>query len=92
MINLGGQNEPPHKKQRTSDGTEAIVSNTPPELQTSSTVQKKNRNYLCKIFLLFFFQPYPHQMDQTYWIHKHLSQIPIDYIRSYMVSIGKKEN
>ncbi len=31
-------------------------------------------------------------MDQTYWIHKHLSQIPIDYIRSYMTSIGMKGN
>jgi hypothetical protein len=31
-------------------------------------------------------------MGQTDWIHQYLSQIPIDYIRSYMTSIGKKEN
>jgi len=31
-------------------------------------------------------------MDQTYWIHQHLSQIPVDYIRSYMISIGMEEN
>ncbi len=43
MMNLGGQNEPPHKKQRTSDGTEPIVSNTSPQSQTSSMV-KKSKN------------------------------------------------
>jgi hypothetical protein len=43
MINLGGQNEPPHKKQRTSDTTEPMVSNTPPQSQTLSMVKKKSK-------------------------------------------------
>jgi hypothetical protein len=40
MINLGGQNEPPHKKQRTSDGTEPTNSNTPSQSQDLSMVKK----------------------------------------------------
>lgn len=39
IINLGGHNEPPHKKQRTSDDTEAIVSNTPSQSQNISMVK-----------------------------------------------------
>lgn len=30
-------------------------------------------------------------MDQTFTIHRHLSQIPIDYIRSYLISIGMQQ-
>jgi hypothetical protein len=41
-MNLGGQNEPPHKKQRTSDGTDPIASNTPSQTQTLSTVKKED--------------------------------------------------
>lgn len=37
-MTLGGQNEPPHKKQRTSDSTEAIISDTPPQSQNISMV------------------------------------------------------
>jgi len=47
MINLGGQNEPPHKKQRTSDSTETMNPNTPPQSQTLSMVINQ--------FLLFIF-------------------------------------
>lgn len=36
--NLGGQNEPPHKKQRTSDGIDPISSNISPQAETSSMV------------------------------------------------------
>ncbi|CAF0854976.1 unnamed protein product [Adineta ricciae] len=68
----GSQNEPPHKKQRTSDNTESMIPHTPPQPELSSA--------------------YPNQMDQTSWIHQHLSQIPIEYIRSYMASIGAQEN
>ncbi|UJR29109.1 hypothetical protein I4U23_010323 [Adineta vaga] len=35
---------------------------------------------------------HPDQTDQTYWIYQHLSQIPIEYIRSYMTSAGIKDN
>lgn len=56
----GGQNEPPQKKQRTSDGSDPTASNTP-------------------------VQP----IDQTYYIHQYLSQIPLEYIQSYMTSIGQ---
>ncbi len=49
MMNLGGQNEPPHKKQRTSDSTETMNPNTPPQSQTLSMVKKKHRKYLHKI-------------------------------------------
>ncbi|CAF4941260.1 unnamed protein product, partial [Rotaria sp. Silwood1] len=78
----GVQNEPPQKKQRTSDSTEPMVPSTPPQLQ-SSTVP----NTIPWIFPSNAIYPQP--IDQTYWIHQHLSQIPIDYIRSYMASIGQ---
>jgi hypothetical protein len=50
-MNLGGQNEPPHKKQRTSDGTDPIASNTPSQTQTLSTVKKEDR-YFSSIYSL----------------------------------------
>ncbi|CAF4605992.1 unnamed protein product [Rotaria sp. Silwood1] len=78
----GVQNEPPQKKQRTSDSTEPMVPSTPPQLQSSTMP-----NTIPWIFPSNAIYPQP--IDQTYWIHQHLSQIPIDYIRSYMASIGQ---
>jgi len=53
MINLGGQNEPPHKKQRTSDGTEPTNSNTPSQSQDLSMV-KNSKLSLQKFSSIFF--------------------------------------
>ena len=53
------ENEPPNKKQRTSEGSDPTASNTPA-------------------------QP----IDQTSCIHQYLSQIPLEYIQSYMASIS----
>jgi len=53
MINLGGQNEPPHKKQRTSDTTEPMVSNTPPQSQTLSMVKKNIESIFTKFDFYF---------------------------------------
>jgi hypothetical protein len=40
-MNLGGQNEPPHKKQRTSDGLDPIASNTPSQTQMVKKLRLK---------------------------------------------------
>ncbi|CAF3183154.1 unnamed protein product [Rotaria sp. Silwood2] len=82
VINLGVQSEPPQKKQRTSDNTEPMVPSTPPQPQSSSMPTTIPWIFSSNAI-------YPHQIDQTFWIHQHLSQIPIDYIRSYMASIGQ---
>ncbi len=47
MMTLGGENQPPHKKQRTFHDTESITSNTPPQSQNLSMVKKQRS----KIFL-----------------------------------------
>ncbi|CAF1412778.1 unnamed protein product [Rotaria sordida] len=76
------QNEPPQKKQRTSDSAEPMVPSTPPQPQSSSMSNTTPWMFPTNTI-------YPHQIDQTFWIHQHLSQIPIDYIRSYIASIGQ---
>ncbi|CAF1219451.1 unnamed protein product [Adineta steineri] len=78
----GTQNEPPHKKQRTSDNMESIIPSTPPQPDALSMSNVHP-------WTIPLNTAYPNQMDQTYWIHQHLSQIPIDYIHSYLTSIGQ---
>lgn len=51
IVNLGGQNEPPHKKQRTSDGTDPMTSTISPQAQMSSMVTNK-RDFLRQSFIL----------------------------------------
>lgn len=48
---VGSQNEPPHKKQRTSDSIEPMMPRTPSQSQTSSMVLTKKKKY--KSFLYF---------------------------------------
>ena len=86
----GLHNEPPYKKQRTSDDAEGMTADgTPQQGQTPLMVRPSNVIDHCSIQ---YFQLSSHEKDQTFWIHQHLSQIPIDYIRSYMASIGKTQH
>jgi hypothetical protein len=55
-------------------------------------VKKQRSKIFLQNFSSSFLQPYPNQVDQTYWIYQHLLKIPIDYIRSYIASIGIKQN
>ncbi|CAF3172330.1 unnamed protein product [Rotaria socialis] len=79
---LAMQNEPPQKKQRTSDSLDPMVPSTPPQSQSSSMSDINSWTFPTNTVN-------SQQIDQTFWIHQHLSQFPVDYIRSYMASIGQ---
>ena len=86
----GIHNEPPYKKQRTSDDAEGLLADgTPQQGQTPSMVR---RSTFIRHFKSQYFQLSSYEKDQAFWIHQHLSQIPIDYICSYMASIGNTQN